>query len=154
MTMVHYNIWTDSGGLFDMYNNNYELMKNLTNFRIFFRHNLMPKSDIVDIMADCLSVFFPSNKINTENGLRWTIHVDTTSDKDLYNRQIHKALTMFFKNDVIKTAMKSDINPADEFIFFDILSKFRREEISPINIANIYIIPQVDNDKAILTIDL
>lgn len=155
MTTVHLDMWTDSGGLL-MNTNEYNLVINMTKLRIFLRQNVIPISNIVDVLADCLYMQFPNSQISTDGGLRWSIKINADSanvvDKMLYDIQINKALIDFFENDIVKKQIRETMPEIDRSTFYNILNKFSSGELNPINITNTLIVPNA-NEYYILIMD-
>ena len=65
-----------------MNRSDFNLVVNMTKLRIFLRQNVMPMSNVVDVLANCLNDQFPGSHISTDRGLMWSIKVDIESSSD------------------------------------------------------------------------
>ena len=158
MTMVRYNMRTDSGGLLLMYNGynyiDFNIVSNIGKLRLFLRRYVLTMPNIVDIMADCMNKHFPENKISTENGIQWCIGIpnENAEDLDLYRTQLHQTLLDFFNNDIVKESIKLHIKEEDKNAFYDLFYKFRTLDISPNVLVEFFAVPEYDKGTHILTI--
>lgn len=158
MTMVRYSMRTDSGGLLRMHNNyqytNFNTALNIAKFRLFLRRYIVSIPEIVDTMADCLNRYFPDKKISTEFGGKWQIEIPSINveDIDLYRDQLSRVLLEFLDDDIVKAAIKTNINEEDKIIFYDLLHKFKTFDANPNLLVELFMVPKYDKEAQILVI--
>lgn len=138
-----------------MNRSDFNLVVNMTKLRIFLRQNVMTMSNVVDVLANCLNDQFPGSHISTDKGLMWSIKVDieSSSDKTLYDRQVHYALVEFFDNDIVRNQIRDTISESDKITFYNILYKFSSGELSPVNMVTTSILPMYESNYATLFIE-